>query len=154
MCRFTYWDTSCRPPPNPAHSPLLKLRLSLSFSFSPPLSFCLFVAAVDSGPTDRSRFHTRPEEGSPSLFALFYFPRPTRFSMSTTRALLPRPAAHHAPHVIAVAAVGKLLLSRISHPHHWEVPSRLADGIERRESRRRRRRRTCGRVGVALASLR
>lgn len=106
---------------------------------------------------DRSRSRTRPEGGSPSSLALFYFPKPTRFSMSTTRALLPKPAASYAPRVVVVAAVGRFssLSSCTSRPRHWEVPTRIADGIERRESRRRRRRRrTCGRIGVAPASLR
>lgn len=80
--------------------------------------------------------------------------------MSTTRALLPRPAASYAPHIVAVAVVlGKLLLSCTSHSCHWGISTRAADGIERRESRRRRRRRTTttsyDRVGgVAPASLR
>lgn len=143
----------------------LSLSPSLSFSFFLTLSFSGFLslslsprltAARDTTRRLRSRIRTRPEGRSPSSLALFYFPKPTRFSMSTTRALLPRPAASYAPRVVVVAAAVGRFSSCTSRPRHWEAPTRVADGIERRESRRRRRRRrrTCGRVGVALASLR
>jgi len=74
--------------------------------------------------------------------------------MSTTRALLPRPATFHASH--AGSDVEKLL-SRTSHPHHCEVPSaslwegrrrNRTSGIEEEEEEeeedvRSRRRRSC-----------
>lgn len=129
------------------------------------LSFIRSLAVFDSGSassdstTQKITFsHATGRKKPVFSLALFYFPKPTRFSMSTTRALLPRPVASYAPRVVVVVAVGRLssLSSCTSRPRYWEVSTRVADSIERRESRRRRRRRrrrTCGRVGVAPASL-
>lgn len=75
--------------------------------------------------------------------------------MSTTRVLLPRPAASYAPHVVAAVVIPeKLLSSCTSGSRHCGIPTtRVVDGVGRQESRRRRT--TCDRVGgVAPASLR
>lgn len=106
--------------------------------------------------SDRSRSRTRQEGGGSPLFALFYLPRPTLFSMSTIRALLPRPAVSYALHVVAVVIRRLLCTSRPCHCTEIST-TRIVDGIERGESRRRKRRRrrtTCGHIGVAPASLR
>lgn len=71
------------------------------------------------------------------------------------RALLPRPAASYAPHVVAAVILGKLLLSCTSYSRHWGVSTTATDGIERRELRGKRRRTLYDWIGgVVLASLR
>lgn len=142
-----------------ASFPLPSLRsrhFSLCFSLSPSPR----LTAVHS---DRliTFLQTIKRRKSTLAYALISFLRPALFSMSTTRALLPRPATSYAPHVVAVG-LRKLLCT--SHSHHWGISTRVADGIERRESRRRRRKRrrrrtttwtSCDWVGgVAPASLR
>lgn len=70
------------------------------------------------------------------------------------RALLLRPAASYAPHVVAAVILGKLLLS-CTYSRHWGVSTTATDGIERRELRGKRRRTLYDWIdGVVFASLR
>lgn len=100
-------------------------------------------AAVNNGTsarlitTDRifTLFARDRKEQAYTYLRSYSLPRPTLFSMSTTRAFLPRPAASYTPHVVVIL---EKLLSYTSHSRHWGISTRIADGIERRESRRRR----------------
>lgn len=135
-------------------SPMLTASLSLFFSLSPSfLGWQRF-----NQPTDHpiTFLHATGKSKLTLACALIY--QGSHPFMSTTRALLPRPAASYALRIVSVVVVEKLSLSCTSHPRHWELPTKAADGIERRESSRRRRwwrrRRVCNRIGVARASLR
>lgn len=113
-----------------------------------------YSVAVDSGWSDRpiTFSHTTGRKNS-TLAYIFIFLRPTLFSMSMIRALLPRPAASYA-HVVAAVILGKLLLSCTLYSRHWGVSTTATDGIERRELRGKRRRTYDWIGGVVLASLR